>query len=368
MQVFIRTDASIQIGTGHVMRCLTLAKQLKSRNVVVTFICRNLEGNLINFITEQGFDVLCLSEIPKTKESPEISHWDWTRDNWFDDAEETILLLKKVNLPIELLVVDHYSIDINWEQKLQSIVKKIMVIDDIADRKHDCDLLLDQNFYCSMENRYSNLVPEKCYQFLGPSYALLREEFLNINPSKIIRDGTINNILIFFGGTDSAGATLKILYAIKELIKVNIIINVVIGFENPFKEQIESFCNKYENVILHCNIDYMANLMSQADLAIGAGGTASWERIYLRLPSVVVTTASNQLELTRDLAHTGAIKSLGVIQSILKSDIQSQLKLLIDNPQAILKMVESCNYIINYSTVKKNRVSSRILEIINDTR
>ena len=364
MQVFIRVDASIQIGTGHVMRCLTLAKQLQCNNVNVKFICRILEGNLIEFITEQGFEVLCLSEISKLPKINEISHWEWTRDNWLEDAEETSIVLRNVNMPVDLLIVDHYSIDINWEEKLRPIVMNIMVIDDLADRKHDCDLLLDQNFYSDMKNRYNNLVPEKCLKFIGPSFTLLRDEFLMINPSDIIRKGTITNILIFFGGSDSAGATLKTLHALERLTKGNITFNVVIGHLNPFKEQIELFCIQYENVFLHCNIDYMANLMSQADLAIGAGGTASWERIYLRLPSVVITTANKQIELTRDLARTGAIKSLGAVQSVLISDIQSQLEVLIHNPRTVLEMGESCHYIINSSIVRKNKVSSQILEII----
>ncbi|OMC89146.1 UDP-2,4-diacetamido-2,4,6-trideoxy-beta-L-altropyranose hydrolase [Viridibacillus sp. FSL H7-0596] len=358
MQIFIRTDASIQIGSGHVMRCLTLAKQLKKNNVIVKFVCRNIEGNMIDYIAQQGFGVFTLTEVNTN------SHWDWTREHWLEDAKETISVIQFEQNNVDMLIVDHYSMDLQWEQQLRPFVKNIMVIDDLADRKHDCDLLLDQNYYLNMEHRYKNLVPKDCIQFLGPNNALLRVEFLDINPAEISKDGSIKNILIFFGGSDSTGETLKALYALEKFMKKNITFNVVIGSANPFKEQIKFYCDQYDNINLHCNIDYMARLMTYADLAIGAGGTASWERIYLRLPAIVVILAKNQLELTAALAYTGAIQSIGETQNVSQLDIQEHVQLLINNPRIIRKMIGRCSSIINSSIMRENKLITQIMEFM----
>lgn len=358
MNIFIRTDASIQIGSGHVMRCLTLAKQLQKKNVVVSFICRRMEGNMIDYIVDQGFEVFTLKEVNA------ISHWDWTKEHWLMDAKETISSIQLEQGNIDMMIVDHYSIDIEWEQQLRPFIKKIMVIDDVADRKHDCDLLLDQNYYFNMGHRYKNLVSKDCIQFLGPNYALLREEFLNVNPAELTRDGSIKNIIIFFGSSDSTGETLKTLNAIEKIMDNHIILNVVIGSVNPFKEQIQYLCDRYDNVNLHCNIDYMAKLMAEADLAIGAGGTASWERIYLKLPAIVTVLANNQLELTEALAYTGVIQSLGEKQNVNHADIQNKLQSLITNPQDVKIMIEKCSSIIDSSVVRGNKLVLQILELI----
>ncbi|MFJ7970431.1 UDP-2,4-diacetamido-2,4,6-trideoxy-beta-L-altropyranose hydrolase [Psychrobacillus sp. NPDC096389] len=359
MNVFIRTDASIQIGSGHVMRCLTLAKQLEKYNVNVKFVCRNIDGNMINYIAQQGFDVFTLFT-----EIDTISHWDWTREQWHDDAKETISIIQLEQKTVDMLIVDHYSIDIKWERQLRPFVNNIMVIDDVADRNHDCDLLLDQNYYSDMENRYKNLVPKDCIQLLGPNNALLREEFLEINPAKYKRDGTIKNIFIFFGGSDITGETLKTLYAIEKYMEKNITFNIVIGTANPFKNQIKLFCDQYDNINLHCNIDYMARLMAHADLAIGAGGTASWERIYLRLPAIVVILANNQIELTKTLASTGAIQSIGETNMVRQLDIQQYVELLINNPQIVRKMAEKCLSIIDSSIIREKKIATQIMEFL----
>ncbi|KOO49602.1 UDP-2,4-diacetamido-2,4,6-trideoxy-beta-L-altropyranose hydrolase [Viridibacillus arvi] len=358
MQVFIRTDASIQIGSGHVMRCLTLANQLKQKNVSIKFICRELKGNMIEYIRQQGFEVYTLKGIDV------VSHWDWTTEHWLEDAQGTNDFLQNENQLINLLIVDHYSLDMKWEEKIRPFVREIMVIDDLADRNHDCDLLLDQNYYVNMESRYKDLVSEKCMQFLGPNFALLRDEFLVIDPTTILRDGEIHNIFIFFGGTDSSGETLKALYAIERLLHDDLKVNVVVGASNPYKSKIKEFCDGYKNIQLHCQIDYMANLMLEADIAIGAGGSASWERIYVKLPSIVEIVADNQKELTEALETTNAIYSLGKYSDVKEHDIYHQLKLLLINPKKVKKMVEQCNYVMDSSVLREKKLASQILKAI----
>ena len=356
MQVFIRTDASIQIGSGHVMRCLTLAKQLQKKNVHVKFICRNFEGNLIKYITQQGFKVYKLSEINTT------SHLNWTREHYLEDANETISIIK--NEVVSMLIVDHYSINIQWEMNLRPYVQYMMVIDDIADRTHDCDLLLDQNYYLNMYNRYKNLVPNNCIQLLGPDYTLLREEFLDINTQNLIRNTEIRNILIFFGAVDSTGETLKTLNAFEKLQFTNIEINVVIGEQNPLKKEIEEICNRNDNYNLYCQINYIAKLMAAADLAFGAGGSASWERMYLRLPSVVTIIAENQKELTELLAKKNMIFLLGSHEEVNESLIICKVEELFNNIEVVQTTISRFTKIINYQMIRKYLVLNKIIELI----
>lgn len=358
MNIFIRTDASIQIGSGHVMRCLTLAKQLQKNNVVVKFVCRRIEGNMIDYIINQGFDVFTLKEVNA------ISHWDWTKEHWLEDAKETISAIQLEQGIVDMLIVDHYSIDIEWEQKLRPFIKKVMVIDDVADRKHDCDLLLDQNYYLNMEHRYKNLVSKDCIQLLGPNNVLLREEFLEIDPSNIKKSVGIKNILVFFGSVDATGETLKTLYALENLEIKSIVINVVIGHKNPFKSQIKDFCERYDNFFLHCQISYMAELMSDADLAIGAGGAASWERMYLKLPAIVIIVANNQKELTDLLAERKMIFLLGIHTEVNDLQIKFKLLELFNELEMIQATVNKFTEIIDYQKIRELPVLNKVLECI----
>ena len=191
MKVVIRTDASIEIGTGHVMRCITLAKQLRGKGATVTFLCREFPGNSMAFIAQEGFKVVSLPFVG------EINNIDWIRKNWQQDADDTKSVLEDLHHVVDVLIVDHYGLDARWEKKLKSYVNKMMVIDDLADRPHDCDLLLDQNYYLNIDDRYKGLVPDDCVQLLGPDYVLLRDEFLTIDTTPIKRTGEINNILSF---------------------------------------------------------------------------------------------------------------------------------------------------------------------------
>lgn len=355
MKVIIRTDASIEIGTGHVMRCITLAKQLRNDGATVVFVCRNFPGNSIAFIGKEGFTV---ASLPYEGEG---NNTEWVRNNWEKDVEDTNSILKELNQGIDMLIVDHYGLDIRWETKMRSFVNKIMVIDDLADRPHGCDLLLDQNYYLNMDLRYSNLLSDSCIQLLGPDYVLLRDEFLNVDVNQVKRTGEINNILIFFGGSDPTGETLKALKAIRDLDVTEI--NVVVGAMNPQKDQVEKLCNELPNVTFHCQINNMAKFMLKADLAIGAGGATTWERCFLRLPSLVTIVAPNQLKLTTDMASTGSLINLGYYDEVTVSRMNQVLTRLLKQPQEMTKMITKCSAILNTERVRQNLVLTKIVEM-----
>ncbi len=177
MKIVFRVDASLQIGSGHIMRCLTLADELVRRGADIIFVCRERLGNLINLIEAKRYQVIRLpqAQVEYIATTDDLYHAEWLGVSWEQDASDTIAVLGDEKP--EWLVIDHYAIDRRWEQKLRPHVGKIMVIDDLADRPHDCDLILDQNLYQEMDKRYVNNVPESCQKLFGPKFALLRPEF-----------------------------------------------------------------------------------------------------------------------------------------------------------------------------------------------
>ena len=192
----IRADASEQIGSGHLMRCLTLADRMRREGTEVHFICRDLVGNLNHLVCEQGFP---LHVLPRHADDPSLSGYAaWLTVAQETDARETGEVLCTL-APIMRLVVDSYALDEVWERIVRPLVGEIFVIDDLANRKHDCDILLDQNFYCAMQHRYDGLVPPSCKLLLGPSHALLREEFYAAKKKLRRRDGHLRRILVFYG-------------------------------------------------------------------------------------------------------------------------------------------------------------------------
>ena len=308
LRVVIRADASVQIGSGHVMRCLTLADALRERGAEVRFICRELSGHLGEVLANKNYPVhwLRTPDADATTIPAHTVHSAWLGVPWEMDAKQMQDWL--MTLPeVDWLIVDHYALDQAWESQLRPQVKRIMVVDDLADRPHDCDLLLDQNFYEDMEQRYIGLVPQTCRLLLGPGYALLRPEFLEARKNLRQRDGIVRRILVFFGGADPSNETAKALRALQLLDRPDIAVDVVVGSANPHRSEIEALCAALPNISFYCQVSNMAELMARADLAIGAGGSVTWERFCLALPSLVICIAKNQLELIQTLAKMGRV-------------------------------------------------------------
>lgn len=352
MNVVFRVDASIHIGSGHVMRCLTLGKQLKRHGMHVTFICRELEGNYIQFLRSADMDVVAIHEGQEIGCMPEQATFE-------KDGFQTIDIIETLG-EVDLLIVDHYKLDVRWEKLVRPHVEKIMVIDDLANRKHDCNLLLDQNYYENFETRYDKLVPNDCERLLGPNNVLLRDEYLQIEPRT--RIGMISNIFIFFGGSDPTGETLKALQAIKNIREIHI--DVVVGYANPYKENIERICNAHSHITFHYQIDYMARLMNKADLAIGAGGAITWERCVLGLPSLTMTIADNQVEATKLLHNFGAIVYMGNSEDVSSKLIEYHVVKLINNPKKMRQLSEQSREIVDIKKVKKRPVVQTIVNML----
>jgi UDP-2,4-diacetamido-2,4,6-trideoxy-beta-L-altropyranose hydrolase len=308
--VAIRADASLDIGTGHVMRCLTLAGVLRKRGAVVLFLCREHAGNLCDFVEERGYSVARLPpfapEPGTTRAATQAAGW---RLYWRADADQTRAAMELRGIRPDLLVVDHYGLNGHWEAELRPVVRRIFVLDDLADRSHDCDVLLDQSLHDSPESRYVGLVKESTRVFVGPRYALLRPEFDDV--AIRLRDLGLRQLLVFFGGTDPSNEALKLVSALRVLGTQAPLTRVVLGTVNPHREAVCRAAEGFGAVEIIQTTNQMAKLMAEADLGIGTCGGAAWERCVLGLPSLVVVTAECQRDDARILHKLGAVRNLG---------------------------------------------------------
>jgi UDP-2,4-diacetamido-2,4,6-trideoxy-beta-L-altropyranose hydrolase len=310
MKIVFRVDASRDIGTGHVMRCITLASWLRDHGAQCHFICREHQGNLIELIRLQRFDFVALPvETSAVWRLDGEEYESWLGGHWQEDASATIVALG--GLQPDWLIVDHYAIDKRWERSLRPHCQRLMVVDDLANRRHDCDMLLDQNAIADAETRYADKVPKHCVQMLGPRYAMLQPLYQALHATAQVRSRDVHRVLIYFGGADFDNLTEQSATAIWGLGRQDIAVDVVVDPTHPHFASIEAVVRSYPNFKLHGRLPTLATLMQEADLAIGAGGTTSWERCCLGLPALVVTLAENQKPIAAELDKLGAIRWLG---------------------------------------------------------
>jgi len=318
MLAIFRVDASLQIGTGHVMRCLTLAGALRERGARCRFVCREEPGNLIALIREQGFEAIPLPG----NDGKDI---DWEAD---------AALTQKVDgggTAADWLIVDHYALDARWERTLRPHCHKLMVIDDLADRPHDCDLLLDQNLVANLDDRYSGKVPTTCCLRLGPTYVLMQPAYRQLRSQALPRSGPVKRLLIYFGGADAGNLTGLALTAFACLKRPDIALDVVINPASPHAASLRRQVADLHLATLHEQLPSLAPLILRADLAIGAGGTSTWERCCLGLPSLVITLAENQRAIASEMNGRGLIRWLGHQGAVDANTLAGALREIIDS-------------------------------------
>jgi UDP-2,4-diacetamido-2,4,6-trideoxy-beta-L-altropyranose hydrolase len=320
MNVVFRTDASLFAGSGHMMRCLSLAHALRSSGAQCHFISRTHEGHLNDLVRERGFEVFDLpaNELAVgTDSSGGSAYAGWLGCSMERDAQQTAAYLER--LRPDWLVVDHYAIGASWEADIRPYAGKLMVIDDLADRAHVCDLLLDQNLGRASEH-YEGLVPGGCTLLMGPRFALLRDEFALARGRSLRRRQApmLKRLLIAMGGVDQPDATSTVLDALRHSrLPDDCAISVIMGSQAMWlarvREQAQAMPWRTEVLV---NIADMAARMSESDLAIGAAGMTSWERCSLGLPALIVVLAPNQLPGAKALSETGAALLLGEVDDV----------------------------------------------------
>ena len=303
MNIVIRADASLVMGSGHIMRCLTLANALRQQGHSIHFICREQSGHLADAIAKQGFAVTLLSARTCSDFTMPFAHSQWLGMSENDDFADCAPLLQ--SLQPDWLIIDHYAISRTWQGLAKQLLPhvKILVIDDLADRPHLADILLDQTFGRHPQD-YQGLVPSYCRLLLGTRYALLRDEFGQWREISLRRrqqtNFAVKNILVNLGGVDNDNVTLAVLRSLTAVVKsdmqmTEIKVIVVMGATAPHIASVQAFAASapYTCQVV-VNADNMAELMANADIAIGAAGSTTWERCALGLPMVLLVLADNQ--------------------------------------------------------------------------
>jgi UDP-2,4-diacetamido-2,4,6-trideoxy-beta-L-altropyranose hydrolase len=299
LKVLFRADASIALGAGHVMRCLALADALKSRGADCTFMCAGVKGNLLDVIEARGHAVQALRVL--TGPTPVV---DWTKD-----ADLSRICAREIDP--DWLVVDHYSLGVDWEQSMRPCVGKTLAIDDIG-RTHCCDVLLDQNLETSLHDRYKTTTDTGRILMLGPAFALLQQDFAALRSRSLARrSGTLGRILVSMGGSDPENETSKALAGLAIVNRSDWIVDVVIGAQNPHAAAVADACRQLPGARMHVQTSKMAELMMLADCAVNAGGSTTWERCCLGLPAVATIVSDDQSAIIDACARLGAHVALG---------------------------------------------------------
>ncbi|HEY9746180.1 MAG TPA: UDP-2,4-diacetamido-2,4,6-trideoxy-beta-L-altropyranose hydrolase [Oculatellaceae cyanobacterium] len=317
MRVAFRVDASMWMGQGHVMRCAALAWALQLAGASVQFFCREMPNTLRDWLLAKGIPVQRLQSASDLEALPE----------W----QEALFAFAP-----DWLVVDHYELDARFERASSLPQMKMLVLDDLANRPHVCDLLLDQNWHEDAEQRYAMLLPVHCRQLLGPRYALLRQEFADARQNLQRQTGNIRTLMISFGGSDPGNETSKVLRVLQRFLAVrkeaSVQTEVIVGGLNPNPLVVEALAAEIPGCRCEVHVDDMAMRMSQADLLIGAGGTTTWERCCLGLPSILIATADNQEALSEAVHQQGAALYLGRSENVTEEILLKALSDLWDNP------------------------------------
>jgi UDP-2,4-diacetamido-2,4,6-trideoxy-beta-L-altropyranose hydrolase len=328
MKAVIRADASTLIGNGHVMRCLTLAKALLEIGVETTFICRPLPGDLITYIQSKGVAVFVLPELT-AEQFDACFDSEKTIPHWQQDAEECLALL--ADHQTHWLIIDHYGLDASWHQTMRPVCHQVLVMDDLANRPLDTDALIDQNPGRQSAD-YDAYVPIEAPRYIGPAYAILKPDFAALRTRSLSRrlGAKGMHILVSLGGVDNQNVTDSVLQALENAaLPQDTRITVVLGLHAPWRSSVARTvaCMSYTTQLI-THTEHMAELMCDADLAIGAAGTTALERCCMGLPSIQLVLADNQVTAAVALSQAGAAMTIP-LQNDLKEAIQNALSHLL---------------------------------------
>lgn len=329
-KIIFRTDASLSIGTGHVRRCLVVADNFRKQGIGSIFLCRDIEGELSDFIKNEGFEVHLLkgfSDPPKDKICFEQRK----------DALECLHYIKEA----KAIFIDHYGLDKEFETIIKTHTQaKVIVLDDLLGRHHNCDIFID---YMPYERNHDFYVNTEAKKLLGLDYVILRDEFLQAKDlsKKKIPKNEPKNILIFLGGNDPDNITSFLLNVLEKQKYHSLYIKTVVGGNCPHIQQLKELSDNYEHIELIVQAPNMAELLLWSDMAIGSGGTNTWERLLLNVPSLVIELADNQKEICAYLEKNNYAKFIGQAHKLSPKDFEENFDCFLadysENSQILLE-------------------------------
>ncbi|MGE1177247.1 UDP-2,4-diacetamido-2,4,6-trideoxy-beta-L-altropyranose hydrolase [Pseudomonas sp. BW7P1] len=321
MRVLIRADASPTIGSGHIARCLTLARVLRTQGSHVAFACRRLPGHRLDALQAEGFETFALPDryIDEDPQQAIESMLPWQADI---DALATQL---DGQAAFDWIIADHYGLDHHWQTAARRFGSRIAAVDDLATRRYSVDLLLNQNLSGLSEN-YQPLLPAGCRTLLGPRFAMLREEFSG--PAIEIKS-VARRVLVNFGGFDAARQTHHAMLALADFSGLEV--DFVAGADNPAWAEMQALAENRPNWTLHRFVSDFHRRMTEADLFIGAGGGTSWERAALGLPTICIAVSNNQQNNGEVMAAAGAHVFMGAREQVSVAQLRDAIGFVVGN-------------------------------------
>lgn len=287
MFVVIRADASSQIGSGHVMRCIALAESLIEKRHEVVFVCAPLFGNLIEVLRERKFEVWPLSSEINCKGD---DSWDWN-----SDANDTLQLIGRHGREVDWFFIDHYQLDSRWHALVSASGAKIAVLDDLANRKCFCHIIIDQNSISKIHDNYRLLVPARCVRLMGAKYTLLRKDIRQVAKQRALQKYSFVGegiLVVFMGGADAGNNTLSVLKAI-DIDSLRYALHVLIGPMNPWASDVMAWCRS-NDVEFSIALSSVGDLLNKARAAIVACGMFAVELQALEIPCILVPVSDIQ--------------------------------------------------------------------------
>jgi len=336
VRVLFRADASQAIGAGHVMRCMSLASALKARGAQTCFVALDLPAHIDSAVQAQGHEVRRLSEAVRADE--------------LADARETL----DGEHSIDVCVVDHYQLGRNWESEVMAYAP-VLALDDLG-RPHTSRWLLDQNYYADPQARYAKQCPDHVQRLLGPTFALLRSEFAHARASVLVRDGVVRHVLVFMGGMDAGNLTATALKAIDLGLSPAVQVTVIAGASHPDLPGLQAWCDYRGLAKLHVQVSDMTPYLLGADIAVGAGGSSTWERCACGLPTVAICLADNQREVILEGARAGFLWGIDHVPST--DELATVLRALAGAPSLVQHMSQQS------LQVTDARGASRVAELL----
>jgi UDP-2,4-diacetamido-2,4,6-trideoxy-beta-L-altropyranose hydrolase len=345
INIAVRVDGGDYIGTGHIYRCLNILSYIKNCNVL--FICKNITDSLKELI-EIKYKLILIQKNNTMKITSNKT--SWLNDSQIDDSNKTIQIIKNKNF--DWLIVDHYSINIEWEEQVKPFVKNIFVIDDYI-KKHNCDVLL--NVLLKNNNLNTNLLNNSCKILNGKEFIILSKDYtrdFKINKQKLT---TIN---IFMGGADKTNETIKIINICNKLndkMTFNINYDVIIGGSNKNKDNIINLCKKLKNFNCYFNIKNIKDIFLKSELSIGLAGNTIYEKCILQVPNLLICTNENQKNILNDYIDSGACVYIGTINDNYTDNLKKLIPFYYKNYNELKKLKKNChaffnkNQLVNFS-------------------
>lgn len=312
MNFIFRVDSSVEIGHGHLVRCLVLAEELSKLNANIHFICRDHEGSAHQLILDLGFELHLLPG--KRIELPSNDYKDWLGLSQKEDVEQCNQIMSGLN--VDHIIIDHYSIDIEWESR--AICQNLTVIDDIADREHVCLFLIDQSLV-NTKSSY-DLLMKGDYTYIGNENIILREEFRSCDNWN---NSYQNSVFVCMGGSDPRNKTTQIVHSLKnntDLIGTIGTINVVVGSSFTSRnELLNELDDSPIDIAIQTNSKEISKHMTDSHFSIVSCGTMVLESCSLGVPTIGIILADNQTPTAAYLSNKQAIYSVAMDANIAES-------------------------------------------------